>query len=173
LAFEGTMTKEEIKTLQKASDYTDTKPGSQLPSSSNEHGMAIPGQSKSEAEQGTNEFIESKNNAYIESGDLKTFGEGGHAIMDKTSPSHENYQVWNGTNGLKNKVNGILHFVKELNLFRLNDDKVKQAAQDYKSNYDKVQTTRNQRADQQANDRVNNGSGMGGMEQYKEDKIIE
>jgi len=45
-------------------------------------------------------------------------------------------QPWHGTKGLGNKMDGLKHFFKELNIFRKDDDRVQQAAQDIREYYD-------------------------------------
>ena len=154
LAFQDVLTKTEIKTLKKASLYTDTKPGAQASENSHEHGMSGPqkdGQTKEETReeygQKEKEFIDDKKEEFkSKDGDEALFalGEGMHTIMDKTSPAHEGGQQWNGTKGLGNKLKAIGHVLKELNLFRKDEKKVKQAAKEIREYYDQAKMEKEQ-----------------------------
>ncbi|MDP1726285.1 MAG: RHS repeat-associated core domain-containing protein [Bacteroidota bacterium] len=142
MAFKGILTDAEIKVLQKASAHTDSKPGAQTPENSPEHYMSAPGQPATEAAKESQQFIDQKKEEYkSKDGEEALFalGEGMHTIMDGTSPAHEGSQPWEGMKGVKNFVKGVLHGIKEVNLFRKDEDKIKAAAQKIRDYYQQAQ----------------------------------
>ena len=164
IAFKGILTKEHIKILQKASAYTDNKKGAQFPKNSYQHGMSSPYQTPEEAKMQADNFIKNKFEKYVENGDLSVLGEGMHTIMDRTSPAHEGEQVWNGTKGVKNLIKGFVHFLKELNVFRKDENRVDKAASIIRAYYFSAQKEREKSVDKQVFQKANNGSGLGGKE---------
>jgi RHS repeat-associated protein len=70
----------------------DFRSGAQSVRNANEHAMSIPGQLPSEAEIGTNQFIEEN----LKNCSLDDLARALHATQDKYSGSHSGYQPWPG-----------------------------------------------------------------------------
>lgn len=141
MAFKGVLTADQIKILQKASLHTDVKPGAQTPENSPEHYMSKPGQDPNQAATESEKFIGDKKEEFkAKEGDdaLFALGEGMHTIMDQTSPAHEGSQVWEGVNWKKPGTifKALGHVAKEVNLFRKDEGKLKQAAENIKKYYE-------------------------------------
>jgi len=143
MAFKGVLTEQEIKTLQRASWNTDNKEGAQRPENSPEHYMRMPGQDAQEAAQKSVDFINKKKEKYKAEADkdaLFALGEGMHTIMDETSPAHRGSQLWEGINWKKpgSLLKALGHLTKELDLFRKDEDKVREAAKNIREYYERA-----------------------------------
>jgi len=97
----------EMRSFIKAGSYSVDDPltGGQNVENSNQHGMTKPGQSREDAAEKADQFINENVDAAQRHGistfdRYSDFGRALHAVQDMTSPVHEGYQVWNG---------GLLH----------------------------------------------------------------
>lgn len=116
-AFKGVLTPNQIKVLEGASAKVDED---QSQGGSYKHAMSASGQDPKDAESKMNEFITEKTDEFVSGeGDaaLEALGEALHPVMDATSPSHEGFQVWNGTGGLTNLAKAASHTAQEATIF--------------------------------------------------------
>jgi len=154
-AFPG-LSKEQRQVLKKASSDTDynnkvngKKP--QEPESSFVHSMSdgLHNQSAEEAKKLATRFIESneqtaqkQQEAYEKDGGvgvsneaLKSFGNALHTVTDATSPAHQGYQPWIGTDSIKGKAAAAAHIAREATI---SDKELKKAVEAARNAYRKT-----------------------------------
>ena len=149
----------ELKVFQKASDYTDTKPGAQTSESSYLHAMSKSSsrEGKAEAKEKMEQFINSKIDEFVnKDGEdaLFALGEGMHAVMDMTSPSHEGFQQWDDIQGKDMFSKGVAalgHLVRELNIFGESNEEVDAAVYEVQNYVEKALNKKKQKQAQDAN----------------------
>lgn len=139
-AFDDILSPEEISTLKEANWHADFKDGAQGSNLANEHYMSIPGQSVSEAEQGSELYVLEKKFEYsFKEGHegLFALGEGMHTIMDKYAPGHEGSQEWDFSWSKPSTWgDGLLHLLGDMNIFGESNDRVDMAAKALREYYE-------------------------------------
>ncbi|MCF8355202.1 MAG: RHS repeat-associated core domain-containing protein [Melioribacteraceae bacterium] len=117
-AFKNILTSRQIKILQKASYDVDQD---QSIYGSYKHSMRYFGQTVVNAEQMSEKFKRDKMQEFISNPDgdeaLYALGEAMHTIMDKTSPAHQGFQVWNGLKDFNSKYNPYLMALALLHVY--------------------------------------------------------
>ena len=163
----GEMSKSQFNQLVRASRFTDKL---QSPADSPKHSMldGSTNQNVEQAQKVRKKFNDDQSDLFTNDFSDKGYFEEGqklHSIADEDAPSH-NWTSWNGLGSVKDVLSGIKHKAKEITFFGLlHKNEINKSAEKVRNNYQVDNQKRNENATQQANDRVNNGSGMGGIEQ--------
>jgi RHS repeat-associated protein len=122
-AYGGFLSDNDINLIEQGSYTADTFSGSQEPDYSFVHAMSAPGQDPAVAESLSATWVDTCLQNAIDaevSGDhaaaMEWFGAGSHTLMDSTSPSHENFQTWEGVQWYNpiSWIEGLVHVVQEI-----------------------------------------------------------